>query len=146
MEHQHVPAEGKLKNGDLLLVIALVGRVLHIQAHYLLFTFSNPELVHVDDSLHLGGVVGVGRLDGLLSVDVDGQSLAEVLSIIHGDYAWKKNSVEKTKHQRRRGKQGHIIEGVEVLTVCRVGTCTMRNSTYHSITSGPKPINPVFNI
>ena len=32
MEHQHMPAEGKLKNGDLLLVLRLVGRVLHIQA------------------------------------------------------------------------------------------------------------------
>ena len=140
MEHQHMPAEGKLKNGDLLLVIALVGRVLHIQAHLLLFSFSNPELVHVEDSLHLGGVVGVGRLDGLLAVDIDGQSLAEVLSVIHGDYAWKKKKrVEKTRHQRRRGKHGNIsVEGVEVVTLCRVGTFTTINSTYHSLPSGPK--------
>ena len=95
-----MPAEGKLKNDNILMVLRTVGRVLQIQSHELLFSTCNPLLVHVENSL----VVGVGHLDGLLAVDDDRHSAAEIPFCIHGDYAWKKRVEKTTRKQGRIGE------------------------------------------
>ena len=109
MEEQYMAAHGKLNHINPLLVLLLILGVFQVEADELVVFLVEPCLVHVDDAMDFGGVVGVDRHDLVSTMNRDVEGVGELLVIIedHGDAAGKMHC--RAEKARRQGKIGERL-------------------------------------